>query len=50
MIFSAVSVTQAYSQSLDADAKKALATFGEGVVVATSGDATISNADRLRRS
>ena len=44
MIFASVSVTHAHSQSLDADAKEALATFGEGVVVATSGDATISNA------
>ena len=47
MISSAVSVTNAYSQSLDADAIKALATFGEGVVVATSGDATIR--DPIRR-
>ena len=44
MIFASVSVTHAHSQTLDSAAREALATFGEGVVVATSGDATISNA------
>ena len=44
MIFASVSVTHAHSQTLDSAAREALATFGEGVVVATSGNATISNA------
>lgn len=40
----AVSVTPVYSQGLDADAKKTIASFGEGVIVLTSTDVTIGKA------
>ena len=45
MVLGFLPSVNAYSQNLDADAKKAIATFGEGTVVPVAGDMKIENAE-----